>query len=82
MKAERTCRSSKLVWWAEHLAAFNYDVQYVRGLDNTVANTLAQLPLPSSMFALPQVSRDITLCCITEEGLTLAEMQMRSYPGG
>ncbi len=67
--------SSKLVWWAELLAAFDYDAQYVRGLDNTMANTPSQLPLPSSSFALPEVSRDITLHCITGEGLTPTEIQ-------
>ncbi len=74
-KAERTRRSSKLVWWAECLAAFDYDAQYVRGLDNTVAHALSRLPLPSSGFALPEVSRDITLHRITGEGLTLTEIQ-------
>ncbi len=74
MKAERTCRSSKLVQWAERLAASDYDTQYIRGLDNTMADALSWLPLPSSRFALPEVSRDIILHCITGEGLTLAEL--------
>ncbi len=33
-KAENTRCSSKLVWWAERLSAFDLDVQYVRGLDS------------------------------------------------
>ncbi len=70
-KAERSCQSSKLVQWAECLATFDYDDQYIRGLDNSVADMLSQLPLRSSGFALPEVSRDITLHRITREGLTL-----------
>ncbi len=61
--------------WAERLAAFNYDVQYVRVLDNTVADALSWLPLPSSGFVLPDISRDIPLHHITGEGITLAEIQ-------
>ncbi len=64
-----------MAWWAERLAAFDYDVQYIRGLDNSVADALSWLPLLSSGFALPEVSRDITLHCITGEGLTLTEIQ-------
>ncbi len=75
MKAERTCRSSKLVQWAERLATFDYDAQYIRGLDNTIADALSRIPLPSSSFALPEASRDITLHCITGEELTLTEIQ-------
>ncbi len=40
-RAEQTRRSSKLVWWAEHLSAFDFDVQYIRGLDNVVADALS-----------------------------------------
>ncbi len=41
VKAECTCRSSKLVQWAERLATFDYDTQYVRGLDTTMADALS-----------------------------------------
>ncbi len=57
------------------MAAFDYDAQYIRGLDNTMADALSQLPFPSSGFALPEVSRDITLHHITGEGLALTEIQ-------
>ncbi len=40
-----------------------------------MADMLSWLPLPSSGFALPEVSRDITLHRITGEGLTLTEIQ-------
>ncbi len=59
---------------AEHLAAFDYAVQYIRGLDNAVADVLSQLHLPSSRFALPEVVCAI-LCHITGEGLTLTEIE-------
>ncbi len=39
-KAERMHRSSKLVQWAERLAAFDYDVQHMWCLDNAVADAL------------------------------------------
>ncbi len=71
-KAENTCCSSKLVQWAERLSAFGFNVQYVRGLVNVVADALLWLPLMSSGYALPEVSRDITLKCIAGDGLTLA----------
>ncbi len=61
--------------WAEHLSAFDFDVQYVWGLDNVVADALLWLPLLSSGYALPEISRDITLKHIAGDGLTLAELQ-------
>ncbi len=61
--------------WVERLTTFDYDVHYVRGLDNTVADALSQLHLPSSGFALPDVSRDLMLHHITGEELTLPEIQ-------
>ncbi len=72
-KAEHTRHSSKLMQWAERLSGFDFDVQYILGLDNVVADALSQLPLPSSGFALPEIN--ITLKCITGDGLTLAELQ-------
>ncbi len=74
-KAEHTRHSSTLMWWAERLSAFDFDVQYVQGLDNVVADALSQLLLLSSGYALPEVSRDITLKCIAGDSLTLAELQ-------
>ncbi len=74
-KAEQTRHSSKLVRWVEHLSAFDFDVLYVRGLDNVIANVLSWLPLLSSGYALPKISHDVTLKCITSEGLTLSELQ-------
>ncbi len=57
------------------MAAFDFDVQYVRGLDNAVANALSWLPMPSSEYALPEASHDITLKHITGEGVTLTELK-------
>ncbi len=47
-KAERTCHSSELVCWAERLFAFDYDVQHLCGLDNTVADAFSCWPLSST----------------------------------
>ncbi len=60
--------------WAERLAAFDLDVQYMRGLDNAVADALSRLPLPGSKYALPDVGCDITLKHISGNGLTLEEL--------
>ncbi len=59
--------------WAERLSAVDFDVEYMRGLDNIVANVLLQLPLPSSGYALPEISCNVTLKWITGYGLMLAE---------
>ncbi len=61
--------------WAERLSAFDFDVEYVRGMDNVIADTLSQLPLPSSGYALPEISCDVTLKRIMGKGLTLSELQ-------
>ncbi len=73
-KAERTRCSSKLMWWAERLAAFDYNVQHVCGLDNAIADALSWLPLLSSDNALPEISQYITLKWIVGAGLTLSEL--------
>ncbi len=52
-KAEHTHHSSKLMQWAEHLSAFDFDVQYVRGLDNIIADALSQLPLSIDLRLCP-----------------------------
>ncbi len=74
-KAEHTRRSSKLVQWAEQLAAFDFDVQYIWGLDNAVADALSRLLLPSSDYALPKACHDIMLKRIMGDDLTLDELQ-------
>ncbi len=50
-------------------------MQYIRGLDNVVADALSQLPLPSSGYALPEVSYDVTLKRIAGDGITITELQ-------
>ncbi len=47
----------------------------MRGLDNIVADALSWLLLPSPGYALPELSHDVTLKCITGDGLMLAELQ-------
>ncbi len=37
-KAECTCRSSKLIRWAERLPAFDYTVEHIKGSTNQFAN--------------------------------------------
>ncbi len=67
--------SEKLIQWAEHLATFDFVVQYIWGLDNSVTDVLLWLPMPSSEYALSEASHDITLKHITGEGVTLTELQ-------
>ncbi len=43
--------------------------------DATVTDVLSWLPVPSSSYALPENSWDLTLCHITGEGLTLTKIQ-------
>ncbi len=74
-KVEQTHHSSKLMWWREHLSAFDFDVEYMQGLDNVIVDALSWLPLPSSGYALPEISHDVTLKHITGDGLTLSELQ-------
>ncbi len=61
--------------WAERLSAFDFDVQYIWGLDNVVADALSRLPLPSSGYALPEVSRDVMLKRIAGDRVTITELQ-------
>ncbi len=74
-KAEPPCCCSKLVHWVQRLSAFDLDVQYIRSLDNVVADALSRLPLPSSGYALPDISHDVTLKRIVGDGVTITELQ-------
>ncbi len=74
-KAEKNRRSSKLIRWAERLGAFDFIIQHVPGKDNSFADALSRLPLPSSTFALPELSRDTILKRVAADGITLTEIQ-------
>ncbi len=74
-KAEQTCRSSKLVRWAERLSVFDYTVEHVKGTDNKFADMLSCLPMQSNKAALPEVTQDCTLKWIVAEGIMLSKLQ-------
>ncbi len=67
-------RSSKLIRWAEHLSAFNYSVEHVKGSQNQFADALSRLPLPSTKGALPELTRDLTLEHIAAEGMMMTQI--------
>ncbi len=75
-KAECTCRSSKLIHWAERLSAFDYSVEHVKGSCNQFADALSCLPLQSTESALPELTKDVTLKRIAVEGITLDKLQI------
>ncbi len=74
-KAEHTCRSCKLICWAERLSAFDYTVKHVKGSSNQFADALSRLALSGTNSALPEPTKDITLKRIVAEGITLDKLQ-------
>ncbi len=70
-KAEKNHHSSKLIHWADRLGAFDFTIQHMPGKDNSFADALSRLPLPSTTFALHELSRNIILKRIAANGITL-----------
>ncbi len=50
-------------------------IQHIPGKDNSFVDALSRLPLPSSTFALPELSHDIILKRVAADGITLTEIQ-------
>jgi hypothetical protein len=45
--------------WAEYLAQFDYDLHYVRGKDNVVADGLSRLPIAEQPEETPEESEEL-----------------------
>ncbi len=67
-------KSSKFVWWAGRLSAFDYKPQYRRGCENTIADTLSHLPAPTNGPAIDNPGEQLICKRLSAEGLPLSNV--------
>lgn len=36
--------SDRVQWWAFFISGFNYEIEYIKGVENTVVDSLSRLP--------------------------------------
>ena len=70
--------ANKLQRWAVTLSAFNYDLQYVQGKDNVVADSLSRLPITTASDRLRDTqSHTCTLLNMRISDLPLTKRELR-----
>ena len=58
-KTLKKCTTNAVLRWAIELSAFTFDIEFIPGSKNTVADTLSRLPSTEQLEALPRQSREL-----------------------
>ena len=58
-KTMKKCTTNAVLRWAIELSAFTFDIEFVPGSKNVVADTLSRLPATEQLEALPRRSREL-----------------------